>query len=252
MNKNYRIGLLALGLSSAAHAGTMGPTDFTETPWANVITLSAGPVWASGAKLQNLYFSPELTRTYTVNESTQPLTQGEIFLGRQRVLNAHFEGQLGVALVAVSKLKLSGDIWDFESPRFYNYTNTYTVQHQHIALKGKILANHGHKLKPWISASIGAGSNKAANYNQVPLICDVKVLTATNFPSRRTTSFVYTLGAGLQQALTQHWQIGVGYEFADWGKSSLGGAAAQPAGNKGLAINNIHTNGLLFNITWLG
>lgn len=55
---------------------------------------------------------------------------------------------------------------------------------------------------------------------------------------------------GAQKALNQHWQVGVGYEFADWGISQLGRAAEQTQ-NSGLTLNHLYTNGVLFNLTYI-
>ena len=58
------------------------------------------------------------------------------------------------------------------------------------------------------------------------------------------------MGAGVQKALNNHWQVGVGYEFADWGKSTLGRSLGQTL-NTGLSLNYFYTNGVLFNLTYL-
>ena len=49
-------------------------------------------------------------------------------------------------------------------------------------------------------------------------------------------------------ASNQHWQIGVDYEFADWGKSQLGRASEQTL-NGGLVLNHLYINGVLFNLS---
>ena len=242
--------LFALCLSSTAFAGTMGPP-VVDPQWTTVLTLSAGPIWASASGTQSVYFSPELSRTYTIDSQNNPLVYGEIFIGAQRNFNSRFESQFGVAIAGANSLKISGDIWDFEDPRFDNYSDFYSIQHSYIALKGKVLTNAAYSFKPWISGSIGIGINKAKNYTVIPKICEVIPLSSANFSDHRTTSFGYTLGAGVQRELTQHWQIGVGYEFADWGKSQLGRAPAQPAGSYGLTLEPLYSNGLLFNLTWL-
>jgi len=87
-------------------------------------------------------------------------------------------------------------------------------------LKGKLLADRGYWLIPWISGSLGVGVNKAQSFSNVPTIFEA--LPNANFSSNSKTTFTYTLGAGVQKALSTNWQIGVGYEFADWGKSQLG------------------------------
>jgi opacity protein-like surface antigen len=71
-----------------------------------------------------------------------------------------------------------------------------------------------------------------------------------NFVSNTTTTFTYTLGVGLERHLNQHWQAGIGYEFADWGNSQLIRASGQTL-NNGLSFSHLYTNGLLFNLTYL-
>jgi len=60
-----------------------------------------------------------------------------------------------------------------------------------------------------------------------------------NFASNTTTAFTYTLGVGVERHLNQHWQVGMGYEFADWGHSKLDRAAGQTMGT-GLSINHLY------------
>ncbi len=71
-----------------------------------------------------------------------------------------------------------------------------------------------------------------------------------NFVPQTTTSFTYTLDAGVQITLSNHWQVGGGYQFADWGKSQLGRAVGQTEMNR-LTLNHLYTNGLLLNLTYL-
>ena len=72
----------------------------------------------------------------------------------------------------------------------------------------------------------------------------------SNFASNSTTAFTYTLGAGVQRQLNPHWQAGIGYEFADWGRSQLNRASGQTL-NSGLSLSQLYTNGFLFNLTYL-
>ena len=101
---------------------------------------------------------------------------------------------------------------------------------------------------PWISASAGVGFNHAYDYTNTPLIFEA--VANPDFNDHIQTSFTYTLCAGLQKALNPHWQLGVGYEFADWGKSELGRTSGQ-AMNSGLVLNHLYTNGILFNLTYI-
>jgi opacity protein-like surface antigen len=228
-------------------AGTMGPV--TEHPsWTWVGTLSAGPVWQGSGNTQTLYLTQDIEKTYTADKSTNTLFDGEVFLGLQKALSQTFYAQLGLAVAATSNAALSGAIWDDASPEFNNFTYNYKIQHTHVAGKGKILADAGYWFIPWVSASLGVGFNDAHGFQSTPTIFEA--LPTPDFTSHTQTAFTYTLGAGVQKALNAHWQVGVGYEFADWGKSSLGSAAEQTQGS-GPALNHLYTNGLMFNLTYL-
>jgi len=119
-------------------------------------------------------------------------------------------------------------------------------------VKGKLLSNDAPWLtKPWISASLGFSYNKANNYREWPIICEAESLPAAYFHNHGHTAFTWSLGAGIQRVLNPNWQVGIGYEFTDWGRTSLRGALAQPPGARGLTLNHLYTNGLMFNLTWL-
>ena len=158
------------------------------------------------------------------------------------------QGQLGLAVAATSNARLSGHIWDDADPEFDNYVYDYKIQHTRVAVKGKLLADAGYWLTPWISGSLGVGFNNSHEFENTPLIFEA--IRNPDFASHTETAFSYTLGAGVQKALNNHWQVGVGYEFADWGKSNLGRALGQTL-NTGLSLNHFYTNGVLFNLTYL-
>lgn len=90
--------------------------------------------------------------------------------------------------------------------------------------------------------------NRAHDFTNTPLIFEA--LPNSNFTSNTKTAFSYTLGAGIQKILNYHWQVGIGYEFSDWGKSELGRAPGQSL-NTGLSLKHLYTNGVLFNFTYV-
>lgn len=240
--------VLLLGIyvtCSTLFAGTMGPVA-NERGW--VASFSLGPVWHRDHDSQTFYLAPEIEKTYKASNSSQALAYGEIFLGMQRSIN-QWQGQLGLAFANTSDAGFAGQIWDDASPQFNNYSYHYDVTHTHVAVKGKLLADRGFIVIPWISASLGVGFNRAHDFTNAPLIFEA--IPNPNFSDHTETAFTYTLGAGVQKALTAHWQVGIGYEFADWGKSHLGRASGQTL-NDGLALDHVYTNGVLANLTYVG
>ncbi len=229
-----------------SNAGMMSSIESLKE-WTWLGSISVGPVWESAGNTQTFYLAPDIIKTYSASNVTHALADGEVFVGIQKDLPKALLGQFGLAVAVTSNAKLSGNVWDDADSIFNNYSYSYRVQHTHIAAKGKLLVDRGYWVMPWVSASLGVGFNNAHAFKNTPLIAEA--VTMPNFASNTQTSFTYTLGAGVQKVLNQHWQIGAGYEFADWGQSQLDRASGQTL-NSGLSLNHLYTNGLLFNLTY--
>lgn len=247
MNKNFAVIILSSTfLVGNALAGTMGPV--TQRDWGWVGTLSVGPVWENEGSTQTFYLAPEIEKTYAAHKPSTALPSGELFVGIQKSLSTQWLGQLGLAVATTGNAKMQGVIWDDADPEFDNHSYRYKVRNTRVAVKGKLLLDNGYWLMPWVSGSLAVGFNRAHDFTNTPLIFEA--LPNPNFSSNTKTAFTYTLGVGVQKPLNEHVQIGIGYEFADWGKSQLGRAADQTLGN-GLTLNHLYTNGVLFNLTYL-
>ena len=203
---------------------------------------------ATAGEIQAFFLAPEIEKTYSARKSTDALASDELFVGLQKSLTSQWLWQLGLAAATTGNAKLQGVIWDDADPQFANYSYLYKVRNTRVAVKGKLLLDKGYWLMPWVSASLGAGFNRAHDFTNTPLIFEV--LPNNNIEDHIKTAFTYTLGAGVQKSISEHWQFGVGYEFADWGKSELGRASGQTL-NTGLTLNHLYTNGVLFNLTYI-
>lgn len=241
MNRNSRLFILsATLLASNVFAGTMGSLAAAPS-WSWVGAVSVGPVWESSGRTQTL----GLPRTYITHESNRTLVDGEVFIGVQKPFFQQLQAQLGLTVAATSDARLSGSIWYDANPLFNNYAYNYKLQHTHVAVKGKLLRDNGSWLIPWVNGSIGVGFNESHSFRNSPTIFEA--LPISNLGSHSKTSFTYTVGAGVQKALNSNWQVGVGYEFADWGRSEL----RVPTFGHGLKLNHLYTNGVLFNLTYI-
>ncbi|MBN9227964.1 MULTISPECIES: outer membrane protein [Legionella] len=237
--------LIATTLAQNSFSGTMGPVS---SPWTQVITLSLGPAWTDTGETNTFFLQSDVEKTYTANENTSTLFDGEIFYGLQHALNATFTGQLGLAAAVTSNAKLKGDVWEDADPDFDNFFYTYKINHTHIAAKGKLIGHFNAPVNPYISGSLGVGFNRAHNFTITPKI--VEEIPAPGFTSHTHTAFTYTVGAGIQKEFYSRWQVGIGYEFADWGKSYLGRAPGQTL-NNGPGMNHLYTNQLQFSLSYL-
>ncbi len=235
-------------IAGSSFAGTMGPINkpFAAASWFG--TFSAGPIWEQAGKTQLFQFTPDIEKAYVANNTSHALFNGEVFAGMQKSVSSVLQAQFGLAVAATSNAPMSGIIWDDADPQFDNYVCKYSIQHTHLAIKGKALADMDYWVIPWVSASIGVGFNKSHAFNNTPTIFEA--VSTANFNSHTQTTYSYTVGAGIQKALDSHWQVGVGYEFSDWGKSVLGQAYGQTL-NTHLGLNHLYTNGVLFNMTYL-
>jgi opacity protein-like surface antigen len=216
-----------------------------------VITISGGPAWTSAGKTQTFYLQSDVQNTYAANNKTNTLGTGELFLGLQRTLREKFTGQLGLALAGSGMANLSGSVWQDADPNFNNFNYTYSVNQFRVALKGKLIAEKNpltQLVQPYISGGVGVGFNHAYNYQATPTL--FQAVVAPGFSANTTTAFTYTIGAGMQKSLNTNWQAGIGYEFADWGQSSLGAASGQTL-NSGLSLNHLYTNQLQFSLSYV-
>lgn len=232
-------------IAQSSLAGTMGPAAADRY---YVATISLGPIWTSNVSSQTLYLTPDIEKTFTSGNTSSTLVDGELFLGVQQQLKDAVWGQIGLAVAATNKATFNGDIWDDADPMFNNFVYQYQIQHTHLAAKGKLLLDAGFVLLPWISGSVGVAWNQAQNFTSMPTI--YPAIPTPYFTNNTQTAFTYTVGAGVQYAIAQKWQIGIGYEFADWGKVQFGPAADQTM-NNGYAVNHVYTNGFLVNLTYL-
>ena len=212
-----------------------------------VATLSVGPAWYNAGETQTFYLLPGVEKTYDANKQTRDLATGEFFLGIQRQLNERFQGQLGFAVETTSNAKLTGSIWEYADPEFDNYIYSYKVNHTSVAVKGKILADVHKPVTPYISGSLGVGFNYAHAFERTAVV--LGEIPHPPFASNRETAFTYTVGIGVQRELNKNWQVGIGYEFADWGQSHLDRFAGQTL-NTGLSLNHLYTNELQFSLSY--
>jgi opacity protein-like surface antigen len=244
MNKPFFLAPLFCLAATNVTAGTMGEAPSVHN---NVITLSGGPSWSLSGKSQVIYLEPDVFNAYKANKKDSTLGSAELFFGMQRLLGQSFIGQLGIAFAGSSNAKLSGSVWYDADPAFDNFFYNYKINHTHVALKAKVLAGTQFFVQPYVSGSVGVGFNRANDFRMTPKIFEQ--LTPPSFNSHTETSFTYTAGAGLQKSFCEYWSLGVGYEFADWGKSKLSRSIAQSIG-AGPKLNHLYTHQLQFSLSY--
>jgi opacity protein-like surface antigen len=246
MIRTLIVSSLMLNLVSAnVLAGSMGEV---YPNWTFVAAVSEGFTWAQNGRPETFYLAPEIEKTFTTQITHNPLVVGDVFLGVLTSWPYQLQSHIGLDFAALSTIRFNGQVWDDADPVFNNYLYWYKLQHTRLSLKGKFLFDQGSWFMPWVSASVGVGFNHAYGFDNEPTIPGI--FPSENFANHSVSTFSWTVGAGIQKWITNHWQAGLGYEFADLGKHNLGKAFEQTL-NGGLSLNHLYTNGFLFNITYV-
>ncbi|WP_058393295.1 outer membrane protein, partial [Fluoribacter dumoffii] len=209
--------------------------------WSSIITVSGGPAWSDPGKDQYLYpFPPPQNDYYIADSKSDWLGTGELFFGLQHFIGTtNIIAQFGLGVAAASDAALSGTVNVNGVPDVYTYQ--YKISHVRAEFKGKLISNCFPMLQPYLSGSFGVGWNHSHDWT--PTTIDPVLYPTYWFTTSSVVAFSYTLGAGVQKMLTPHWQVGMGVEFADWGKSYLGGDGATL--NQGPGMPHLYTTELL-------
>jgi len=102
-----------------------------------------------------------------------------------------------------------------------NYQYRYRLQAQQLLAVVRLFTTTHKIYHPFLFAGIGAAFNRASEYDATTTQTDCINLTPT-FDSNTQTSFSYALGVGVDTDMNNNIRIGLGYQFADLGRFSLG------------------------------
>jgi hypothetical protein len=244
-----RIISAGLGMFVAASAFASSESIYAEelpVVWSSIVTLSGGPVWTQPGQNQYLYPQPVPAYNYfTYNTVTGNLATAEIFFGLQHVLPSCLIGELGIGAAGATDAKVIGEIAVNGVPDVRAYQ--YKINHGRLEMKGRLISTYFNPVQPYVSASLGAGFNNSHDYR--PTSINETLYPSSWFLSKTVLGLSYTFGAGLQKNISPNWQVGMGYEFADWGNNYLGGD--QQTLYRGPGMAHLFTHELLFSLSYL-
>ncbi len=188
--------LAADQLISSDHPDSFVHTLLNNALTSAVVSISAGPAWENEGDSQTLSLQPEVEKYYTSSNQHHSLMNSQLFLAVQQALslpvmrNTNATGQFGLNFVTTGNAKPSGNIWDDADPTFNNYTYHYQIQHKEVSAKARLLVDSGYmSIKPFVSASVGVGFNRAYHFNNIPLISEA--VASTNYSSPTTTAITW-------------------------------------------------------------
>ncbi|MFA5960667.1 MAG: hypothetical protein WC785_09125 [Tatlockia sp.] len=233
-----------------------------------VFTLSMGPAWARPGETQsttnlsvfgvdwNTYAPLPVSRALKFSKTakgTKALYTGELFVGLVGNINSVVSGQLGLALAGNSSVKLKGTIWTDTNPYLRNFNYSYRVISKRLSVKGKALYEvNPYDIFPYISGSVGVALNNSSGFTITPYIPVTSPLLDPGpiYSARNATAVAWTVGTGLEAALDDGWRVGLGYEFADWGASSLGPSIGQLVG-RGLRLSSLRAHEFAISLSYI-
>ncbi len=210
------------------------------------MSFNGGWSWPQSSKALPIYYYQARFNPLVEVDNSAYFFVGQVDFGIEKNFSNTLVIQWGGEIEATGGMEIQGEI-----PKTHERVKTkqfyrYCVKHQHLAAKAKLLANKHYFIMPWVSFALGVGLNTAYQYEN---IAEQPEPLFRHFDAGSTTHLTYTLGVGVQRAMTEHYQMGLGYEFANWGNSRLG-----PNTNQNLyygpELSPIYTNSLLLNITY--
>lgn len=248
MKKIYFIVLSMIFNHSCAFAGEKPSWNILST-WQPIVAFNLGPQWDKPGETRQFSLEPDIVKTYYASPTTQTLMGTEFFIGGQHTLNSFSSLQLGIATAITSVTSLHGEIWEDADPEFNNYWYDYQLAPFRTTLHGRwLFTSFSNRLTPYIDGGIGVSLNRAYNYQITSRIFEE--VASPLYTSNVNVSLAYNIGVGIQHAINEHAQIGLGYEFSDWGQSSLGRAKSQDI-NAPLSLAHLYMNQLMVSLTYL-
>ena len=230
MNR-HQIGifLFSICLSSQIWSAPCEGPGCDDKTWAKVISLSVGPVWGGHGKTH--HFSRPTNdplevlqqNQFTAAGGSSVFGSGEAFFALQKPVYPGILGRLGLAIAFSGDAEMRGDVRLFVNSNSAGYK--YNLSQTRVAVKGLLATDYPNWfVQPYISGSVGIGFNNSSKFRTNPSILltgPVGRNQVFQYADNTTNGFTYTVGIGVQKSFTPNWQVGMGYEFADWGKNAL-------------------------------
>ncbi len=241
--------MLLITAASAASAQTFDDIDdIDDESWRMMMSFAAGAIWTEFDKAQALSTPDEFFHYQGHNDNISE-AYFDLFLGVEWSFDPLWALQLGIGYSQPDNYEIHGTFLqgpDESSAQEYAYQ--YDIITHQVQVDGKLLYHVEEWLHPYVFLGLGAGINESTNYEtDVP-----KSTTTRNFVENTTTSFIYTLGVGVDVDLTDFLRLGAGYRFTDLGKSELGASTLDGTHVSGtLSQESLYSNVVLGQITLL-
>lgn len=199
-------------------------------------------------RAQNISLLSPYEDYYTGQQSHKGSGSLGLGLGLEREARTNLLWQIGFSGYFNTSVDATGYIWQFGLPDFENSKYNYQIQSSRLVATGKLL-NHYHQIyHPYVSGELGASFNRAFAYYETPLI--EEVVPIAPFTSHTQSALTWGIGFGVDMDVHTGLRLGLGYQFADLGRASLGVSPAQET-NQTLSTKHLYDNQLRIQLTAL-
>ncbi len=238
--------LLGLGFILLSGAALAEPANFS---W--VATVSGGAAFVTQpAQNQTLTLTQDnktVTNYYTPQSSQNLTGMAGVFIGVEKNFSM-VAWQIGFGYYYLLP-------FDVKGTASYPLNNVvaqshyqYKVQSQQLLVESKLLLPLAKRWYPYVMVGVGPALNRSSDYSETPFNGD----NSGNyvFGDQQTIAFSYSVGAGLDVALTDAWRLGIGYRFSDLGAVGLGKPTNQTA-DVTLNQNHLYAQSVLLQLSYV-
>jgi opacity protein-like surface antigen len=222
-----------------------------------IIILTGGIESRAGQQSQSLYFENTVFH-YQPHSSTRLNIIAGVFVGAEYSLKQNLTWQLGLAYYQSNRSSIHGQETqaNTENPDATNLWNyQYKLSSRQLLFENKISVIFRQRYRPYLLAGLGEGFNRAYAFQAVPLNSG-EVATAI-YTNNSSTSFVYSLGVGVDIDITKQIRAGAGYRYTNLGQINLGqgvldtGIGGSIFSIPALKSNHINNHEILIQLTYL-
>lgn len=189
----------------------------------------------------------ESSNQYVENSDTQDTFVAHLFFGKNIYTKGYLTARAGLTLGFVDDVRVSGVVNEFALPEFNNLDYQFNIKTFSAMATTYLSFSFSELWQPYFNGGIGVSSNHAYGYKETPRIFGAFPMEP--YENDTTYNFAYSLGLGLMCVVSKQFALGLGYQFSDFGKASLGVSPAQET-TQTLHANPVQLQQLLLNVSW--
>lgn len=251
---------------------------FLTTPstwWNPLLTISGGDAFSQNIESSHYFPSSDPTDEnfyrYQASRSDVSAPVVGLFLATDIPLNSRLHTQIGLnyqdpfafdakGTVTQGLVMIDSGLPDALTESTFPYH--YQISAQQWLVQAKLLYQWRQGIFPYLLAGFGTSYNRSFHFSVG--ISPPGTTMSNQFQNNGQWVFSYTIGLGLDLDVIEHWRVGLGYRFTDYGPSKTGNSILDRGGvnNNGLvnpevtspshlSVSHLYSNELTAQVTYL-